>query len=418
MLYKYTQDGNGHKAGDFVEIDPSIAGAALNRGWIVPAPEQDIRSKAVDIGYTRIAEQAANRVFGLNGKKSFGHYLSAMTKPNAVDVLPEFYADNVAVKAAMYSGSGITGGYAIPVDYLKDVIAGGEPSSIREGATIYSTKRREFRAPYWDVTTPQSAGNTPFTAGFQPIWTTEGTTLAECEPAMKLMDMKPTLLAGQVVVNNAWLADITPATLQSLFKLFGYALSWFEEYAFLQGNGVGKPQGILGAPATKSITRATGGKIQYADIGAMLAALLPESINRFVWLASPSALPQLLQLTDGTGRAAVIQVGGFAGGPQFSLAGRPLVITEKLSALGTKGDLMAIDRRHYSICDHVGAEQNEIGASRSVIVAFSAEASQTYFTKNQSVFIVGITVDGRPWLDNVITLQDGATTVSPFVVLN
>jgi hypothetical protein len=27
-------------------------------------------------------------------------------------------------------------------------------------------------------------------------------------------------------------------------------------------------------------------------------------------------------------------------------------------------------------------------------------------------------VDGRPWLDNVITLQDGSTTVSPFVVLN
>jgi hypothetical protein len=26
-------------------------------------------------------------------------------------------------------------------------------------------------------------------------------------------------------------------------------------------------------------------------------------------------------------------------------------------------------------------------------------------------------VDGRPWLENKITLQDGSTTVSPFVVL-
>jgi hypothetical protein len=27
-------------------------------------------------------------------------------------------------------------------------------------------------------------------------------------------------------------------------------------------------------------------------------------------------------------------------------------------------------------------------------------------------------VDGRPWLDNPITLQDAVTQVSPFVVLN
>ena len=38
--------------------------------------------------------------------------------------------------------------------------------------------------------------------------------------------------------------------------------------------------------------------------------------------------------------------------------------------------------------------------------------------KNQTTWRVVERVDGQPWLDNVITLQDGTSTVSPFIVLN
>jgi hypothetical protein len=40
------------------------------------------------------------------------------------------------------------------------------------------------------------------------------------------------------------------------------------------------------------------------------------------------------------------------------------------------------------------------------------------FMKNQLTIHVVKRVDGQPWLNGPITLQDAATQVSPFVVLN
>ena len=45
-------------------------------------------------------------------------------------------------------------------------------------------------------------------------------------------------------------------------------------------------------------------------------------------------------------------------------------------------------------------------------------SDQVYFTRNQVAIRVTRRVDGRPWLDGPITLGDGETQVSPFVILN
>ena len=47
-----------------------------------------------------------------------------------------------------------------------------------------------------------------------------------------------------------------------------------------------------------------------------------------------------------------------------------------------------------------------------------AASEHVNFLKNQMTWRVVERVDGQPWLDKPITLQDGASTVSPFVILN
>ena len=47
-----------------------------------------------------------------------------------------------------------------------------------------------------------------------------------------------------------------------------------------------------------------------------------------------------------------------------------------------------------------------------------AASEHVNFLKNQLTWRVVSRLDGQPWLDKAITLQDGATQVSPFVVLN
>jgi hypothetical protein len=46
------------------------------------------------------------------------------------------------------------------------------------------------------------------------------------------------------------------------------------------------------------------------------------------------------------------------------------------------------------------------------------QTGNAYEVKNQMTWRVVERVDGQPWLEKVVTLQDGSTTVSPFVILN
>ena len=124
-----------------------------------------------------------------------------------------------------------------------------------------------------------------------------------------------------------------------------------------------------------------------------------------MWCFSPTVVPQLLQLKDGANRAIFISIDqGITQKPNWSLMGRPAIPTEKLPALGGTGDLLLIDPTLYVVGDRM---QIEIAASEHV-----------NFLKNQMTWRFVERIDGRPWLDNAITLQDGSTQVSPFVVLN
>ena len=52
-------------------------------------------------------------------------------------------------------------------------------------------------------------------------------------------------------------------------------LAWFEDYAFLRGDGTGKPLGAAVCPAAIGVTRSTTNTFKLADAATMLGRLLP-----------------------------------------------------------------------------------------------------------------------------------------------
>src|SRR5205807_4788566 len=111
------------------------------------------------------------------------------------------------------------------------------------------------------------------------------------------------------------------------------------------------------------------------------------------------------QLADSSGRIVwVPNIGGAQEKVPGTLFGRPVMYSEKLPALGTAGDVVLTDPQLYIVGDRM---QIEIAASEHV-----------NFLKNQMTWRVVERIDGQPWMDKPVTLQDGATQVSPFVVLN
>src|SRR6202008_4815900 len=105
------------------------------------------------------------------------------------------------------------------------------------------------------ITTVQSAGVSPFFGGVPAYWTAEAQTRTETEPQFKMMELKANELSVYSVSSNVLLQDAAFGLEKFLMVLFGRAVAWFEEYAFLQGNGVGKPIGMLNCGAAISVNR-------------------------------------------------------------------------------------------------------------------------------------------------------------------
>lgn len=358
-------------------------------------------------------KHAVPALFGPSGEgdprgQSFGDWALAVARGDR-HYLEKHYGSQFveySAKAALGEASGVTGGYTVPPDFYGQLMQlVGEDSFIRPRAFVVPMAGATLQIPYLDQTTAQSAGISPFFGGVQMSWTAEAQTRTETEPQFKQLELKAWELSGYSVSSNVLLQDSVLGLEKFLLTLFARAIAWFEEFAFLQGNGVGKPQGVLGAPATLAVTRAGATQVQFADIAGMWSKLLPHSWNKAIWAFSPSVVPQLLQLKDGANRAIFISIDqGAAKAPNWSLLGRPAFPTEKLPALGTKGDMILIDPSLYVVGDRM---QIEVAASEHV-----------NFLKNQMTWRVVERVDGQPWLDKPVTLQDAATQVSPFVVLN
>jgi HK97 family phage major capsid protein len=88
-------------------------------------------------------------------------------------------------------------------------------------------------------------------------WTEEATTLNETEPTLKQIKLVNHELSGYSKVSNTLLADAQAVGLDALLmQLFSRAIAWYEDYAFLRGNGVGKPLGVLSWNGLISVTAA------------------------------------------------------------------------------------------------------------------------------------------------------------------
>ncbi len=438
MWIELKQAYHNHPAGERIDVAEADARALLADGTAIAVSEDPLlpsltrvldsaidrysRSLSDAVGNTlrefadargQARKHATPAIFGTGGDgdprgRTFGDWCLAVARGDR-GYLEKHYGSRYVeygAKAALAEASGVTGGYTVPPEFREQLMAlVSEESFVRPRAFVVPMAGATLQIPYLDVTTAQSAGVSPFFGGVQMYWTAEAATRTETEPTFKQLELKAWELSGYSVSSNVLLQDSVIGLEKFLLTLFARSIAWFEEFAFLQGNGVGKPQGILTAPATVAVTRAGAAQVQFADVVGMWAKLLPSSWNRAVWAFSPSVVPQLLQLKDGANRALFISIDqGATKAPNWSLLGRPAFPTEKLPALGTRGDVMLIDPSLYVVGDRM---QIEIAASEHV-----------NFLKNQTTWRVIERVDGQPWLDKAITLQDAATQVSPFVVLN
>lgn len=302
-------------------------------------------------------------------------------------------------------GSGITGAYIIPTDYSLSLAATYEENAwLYPRCTHVTMTSKETVCPKVLAETAQAAGVSPFFGGWSIGWggsSQIGNTITQSNPTFRQAQLTARDLLGTIVVSNQFQMDIEAGGEEMLLNLFMRGAAWTEEYAFLRGTGApgNQPLGILNGPGKILVARATPNQINAIDIDNMIGTLTPLGWNKAIWACNPSALKQV------AGIAGFIpnqngfmdeQCAGF-------LLGRPVYVTEKLPILGTTGDLIFIDPSMYAV-----------GERQEIVIAIS---DQNQFKTYQTVYKVWKRVDGLGLLDGPITIADGSTKCSPFVIL-
>lgn len=201
--------------------------------------------------------------------------------------------------------------------------------------------------------------------------------------------------------------DVSRKLMNNASEISGYiqsqlqlAIRGSEDQKFVSGTGVGTPLGFIGHPSSIEITRNTAVDITYADLTAMYSRMKYNA--RYRWVVNPSGMTRLLNMVDGANQP-IWQPNARDGLPS-TILGIPLIYSDVLPVLGTKGDICLVDLFYYGVRD---------GSPMAIFIDPYSQSG------NQLVRIyIYWNVDGQPLLTTPLLLQDSTTTVSPFIILN
>lgn len=319
------------------------------------------------------------------------------------------------IEDAMSSTDPGSGGFLIPDEFRAQLMQVAlERSVVRPRATVIPMSTLRVSMPIVDSTSNVSS----VYGGVVGYWTEEGASLVQSQPAFGRISLEAKKLTAYTEVPNELRRDSAISVDTLLNTMMPQGIAWYEDIAFMFGSGAGEPLGVFNPQNNAIVTQAavsgqdgvgspSGASIVWENIVGMYARMLPSSLASAVWVVSPACLPQLftMALSIGTGGMALGPIAGTngTGSPTLSLLGLPIIISEKVSNLGTAGDVNLVDFSQYLVGDRMQLE---------------AEVSTDYkFGNDLSAYRFIERVDGRPWLQNAITPRNNGPQLSPYVQL-
>lgn len=343
----------------------------------------------------------------LDGRfESFADYMRAVAisgQRKGTDERLQFISDSGDIKADLSGSELATGGALVPEEFRAQLMQIGlQESSIRRRCTQIPLGSSKMRLPALRDT--DHSGNTVF-GGVRAYWTKPGQAITESEPSFMERVLDASGLKILTDIENELMSDSFISAEAFLVQMWSQAIPWFEEQAFLNGDGVGQPLGITNSAARIGVSRATSNEVNIADLANMEARMLPSSLGRAVWVFSPQVLPQLTQL-ESTGGAQVLvrNLGTDNVRAVGSVLGYPFIINEHAATLGSANDIMFVDWNFYLIGDR-----------QALSIASSPHAK---FAEDITVFRGVERLDAMPWVDSPITPANGGDTLSPIVGLD
>jgi len=301
-------------------------------------------------------------------------------------------------------GEGAGAGFLVPEIYRQQLFDMAlEESIVKKRALVYSLKAgNSMKIPaYADVNRSTSG-----IAGVIATYTPETVDATQDDPEFRMISMAINKLSVFTKSSSELLEDSGIPLSETIAYVLSSAISYEEDWQYLNGTGAGSPQGVLNSPCLITIAEEDGqgvGELAYQNIYKIFGQFMPQSYKNGIWLCSISTIPSMLTLSQPIGTAGErikIMKEGKPG--QFSLLGLPLYFTDKVPAQNSAGAIGLYDFSKYAIL-----QKSDFRLMKSEHAEFRAGVVQW---KGE------IRHDGQPILNSTLTLRD-ETEVSPFVVL-
>ena len=440
FMRKQSEQNNARPAGDWADWKPGMGlpSGAAGRG---PRRARAIaRSRVRDAAevfdsrglFSATALGAAEDIDNSEYTDNIKHFVWAVLKgehvarqgndPELLDKLQALkggLADALKVRnASMSERIPSEGGFLVPETLRSEMLALSlEDAVMRPEATVVPMDSLRVPFPAIDDTSHE----TSVFGGVTATWTAEGAALTSTAPSFGRLVLIASKLTAFTQIPNELLQDSATPMDVWFRTFFPQAMSFFGDVAFLVGDGVDEPEGLLNCPGAVTVNPAVSAQIALTDCLTMLCRLWPPSLKRARWVTSPDGLGQLLAaglvvtsngITTGiappallTGMQAIeAPMGSKGDGFNFSLLGLPLRVSEKIPFPGGSGAPLALyDPSSYLIGDRQAAQ-----------VASSTEFA---FANDMVSYRITERLDGRGWQRTPLQPFNGGSPLSMIVLL-
>lgn len=240
---------------------------------------------------------------------------------------------------ALSIGEDTEGGYTVPDEFEKKLVQALEDNNLFRGlATVIRTSSGTRKIPI-----AQDNG--------EASWIDEGEEIPESDTAFSQTMLSAYKLGTMIKISNELLNDSAFDLATYIAQRFGVRMGNAEERAFITGDGVGKPLGLLDdACAQVGVTAAAVDKVTFDEIFKLYYSLRAPYRKKAQFLCNESMVLQLMTLKDNNGN--YIWKPGLDIGKPDTLLNRPLRTSSFMPGLAAGNKAMTFgDYSYYWIAD-------------------------------------------------------------------
>ena len=243
-------------------------------------------------------------------------------------------------------GTDSAGGFVVPPDFQAMIIRKQMTlTQVRANAFISTTSRD---AQQWPKINYASASDDPsgsnFTSSVRLSWTGETPASSAAhrvnDPITGLYTVPVHTAMASIPLSNDMVEDAAVDMADIASTLFGEAFALGEENAFINGNGVGQPMGIMseiGTNGPPSVATANTGSMTADDVISLFYQLPVQYRMGGKWTINSPIMQALEKLKDGQGRYLVQSLlqASLQTGQIDVLKGKPILVDEFMPGTST-----------------------------------------------------------------------------------